>query len=256
MADLSNYAETASFNHILRATPLTSPATIYMRLFNTDPTDAATGTEVTGGGYAAEAITMGADTNGVGTNSVKITFTTATSDWDTINYLAVYDHPTAGNLLAHSSVGTPKTITTGNNCSFAIGVFSISVTVAAWSNYLRSKMYNHLFKATTYTSPTTIYAAAYLTDPTIADTGTEASGGTYARQTIAYDAPTNGVGDNNAQVTFPIGTANHGTMAYGALRDALTTGNLLMFGALTDSIAYNIGDTPRMPVNTNIITIA
>ena len=90
MADLSNYAETASFNHILRATPLTSPATIYMRLFNTDPTDAATGTEVTGGGYAAEAITMGADTNGVGTNSVKITFTTATSDWDTINYLAVY----------------------------------------------------------------------------------------------------------------------------------------------------------------------
>jgi hypothetical protein len=252
MSDLSFYAKNGSVNLILRGVALPSPTTLYMRLFNTNPGDGGTGDEITGGGYGAVAFTMGTDTNGVGTNSAKINYATATSDWDEINYLAVFDHPTAGNLLAHSTV-TQKTITTGNNCSFAIGAFSISVTVAPWSNYLRSAIYKHFFKATAYT-PTTIYAAAYKTDPTPEDTGTEAS--TYTRQIVTYIAPDDGVTDNSIQVTFNEGTINNGTITHGALKDAITDGNLLMSSVLTDEIVYNIGDTPRMPINTNIITVA
>ena len=58
MAEMSNYLENALINATLRATTYTSPATVYVALFTTDPTDANSGTEVTGGGYARTAVSF------------------------------------------------------------------------------------------------------------------------------------------------------------------------------------------------------
>jgi hypothetical protein len=52
MAEMSNYLEDALINATLRNTSFTSPAVVYLGLYTSDPTDADTGTEVSGNAYA------------------------------------------------------------------------------------------------------------------------------------------------------------------------------------------------------------
>lgn len=100
------------------------------------------------------------------------------------------------------------------------------------SDFLENKLYDHVYRNIPYTPPTTLYVAAYTSDPTDADTGTEVSGGAYARQAVTFVAPTDGAGDNPAQITFPVATAAWGNVTHVGLRDALTGGNLLVSNAL------------------------
>ena len=65
MAEISNYLEAAIINATLRNTTYTSPATVYVSLWTTDPTDAGSGTEVSGGSYARTAVTFGAPSGAV-----------------------------------------------------------------------------------------------------------------------------------------------------------------------------------------------
>lgn len=128
MAEMSNYLENALINATLRNTSYTSPATVYLALYTTDPTDADTGTEVSGGSYARQAITFGAPSNGVSTNTAVIEFPQATGSWGTVAYIGIRDASTAGNLLFHTPLDASKTIATGDVFRIAIG--SLSVTFA------------------------------------------------------------------------------------------------------------------------------
>jgi len=114
--------------------------------------------------------------------------------------------------------------------------------MSAISNYLEDALINHVFRNTAYTPPETIYVALYTTDPTDADTGTEVSGGDYARQAVTFAVPSDGATSNTADITFPEATANWGTITHVGLRDAATGGNLLWYGALTDSKTILAGD--------------
>lgn len=83
----------------------------------------------------------------------------------------------------------------------------------------------------------TYYLALYLTDPTANATGTEASGGGYARKIISFGAPSLVAGkqqvSNEAEVDFGIITADIGTVSYWGILDAPSGGNLLWFGAFS-----------------------
>ena len=125
---MSNYLENALINGTLRATTYTAPTTVYLALYTTDPTDADTGTEVSGSAYARQSITMGAPSNGVSTNSAAIEFPQATGSWGTVAYIGIRDALTTGNLLYHSPLDTSKTIDTGDIFKIAVG--SLSVTLA------------------------------------------------------------------------------------------------------------------------------
>ena len=46
MAELSNYLENKLLDHILKNVSYTSPTTVYVGLFTSDPTDAGSGTEI------------------------------------------------------------------------------------------------------------------------------------------------------------------------------------------------------------------
>ena len=59
MAEMSNYLENALINATLRATTFTSPTTVYVGLYTSDPTDANSGTECSGGSYARKSATFG-----------------------------------------------------------------------------------------------------------------------------------------------------------------------------------------------------
>ena len=125
---MSNFLENALINATLRNTTYTSPATVYVSLWTSDPTDAGSGTEVSGGSYARTAVTFGAPSNGVTTNNADVTFPTATGSWGTVGWIGINDAVSSGNLLYHSPLTTSKTIDTGDIFKIAIG--SLSVTLS------------------------------------------------------------------------------------------------------------------------------
>jgi hypothetical protein len=128
MAEMSNYLETALINGTLRGTTYTAPTTVYIGLYTSDPTDADTGTEVTGGSYARQSVTFGAPSNGVSTNSAAIEFPQATGTWGTVGWIGIEDALSGGNLLYHTALDASKTIESGDIFKIAIG--SLSVTLA------------------------------------------------------------------------------------------------------------------------------
>ena len=85
MAQASNYLEEAILNYFFRNQAVAQPTAIHLALYINDPTDADTGTEVSGGGYARKQVTFGTPAQtgdkGVISNNAKIEFDIATTDW-------------------------------------------------------------------------------------------------------------------------------------------------------------------------------
>jgi hypothetical protein len=128
MAEISNYLENALVNATLRNTSYTSPATVYVALYTTDPTDADTGTEVAGNGYVRQSVTFSAPSDGATSNSAVVEFPQATGSWGTIAYIGLRDASSGGNLLYHTALDASKAIATGDVFRIAIG--SLTVTLS------------------------------------------------------------------------------------------------------------------------------
>ncbi len=116
----------------------------------------------------------------------------------------------------------------------------------SFSNYLENKVLGHVFGGAAYTAPATLYVGLFTSDPGETGSGTEVSGGSYARQTIAFTV-TGSQASNTAAVEFPTATASWGTITYAAIYDAVSGGNLLASGALTTSKTIDNGDVFRIP---------
>lgn len=127
MSEFSNYLENALINATLRATSYTSPAAVYVALFTSDPTDAGSGTEVSGGAYTRKQATFSAPSGGVTSNSADITFDQATANWGTVSHIGIFDASSSGNLLYHTPLTSSKTIETGD--IFKIATSSLVVTL-------------------------------------------------------------------------------------------------------------------------------
>ena len=129
MSAISNYLENALINATLRNTTYTSPSVVYAGLFTSDPTDAGSGTEVSGGSYARKSITFAAPSNGVTTNSAAACeFDQATGSWGTITHFGIFDALSGGNLLYHGALTASKTIASGDVFKFPTS--SVTVTLA------------------------------------------------------------------------------------------------------------------------------
>lgn len=128
MSEMSNYLENALINGTLRGTTYTAPTTVYVALFTSDPTDAGTGTQVSGGSYARQSVTFAAPSNGASASNADVTFPQATANWGTVGWIGIYDALTGGNLLYHTALDSAKTIETGDIFKIASG--SLTVTLA------------------------------------------------------------------------------------------------------------------------------
>ncbi len=128
MAEMSNYLENALINATLRNTAYTPAATVYVGLYTSDPTDANTGTEVSGASYARVAATFGAPSDGASSNTAAIEFAQATTEWGTVGWIGILDASTSGNLLYHSPLDAAKLIEIGDVFKIAIG--NLTVTFA------------------------------------------------------------------------------------------------------------------------------
>jgi hypothetical protein len=112
------------------------------------------------------------------------------------------------------------------------------------SDYLENKVLDHILGTTTYTKPSTVYLALYTTTPTDSTSGTEVAGGSYARKVITFGASSSGAATNNTNVDFTLMPTC--TVTGIAVLDALTSGNILVYGALGSSKAVTSGDTLRI----------
>ena len=128
MSEMANYLEDALINATLRATTYTSPATVYVSLWTSDPTDAGSGTEVSGGSYARTAVTFGAPSNGTSLNNADVVFPTATASWGTVGWIGINDALTSGNLLYHTALDLAKTIDSGDIFKIETGNLSVQLS--------------------------------------------------------------------------------------------------------------------------------
>lgn len=127
MAEMSNYLENSLINAVLRNTSYTSPTTVYVGLYTSNPDEGNTGTEVSGGSYARKDVTFGSPTNGVATNSAAVEFAQATASWGTVSHVGLLDAITSGNLLFYTDLTTSKTIENGDIFKIAAGSFSVTL---------------------------------------------------------------------------------------------------------------------------------
>lgn len=131
---LSDYLENKLIDHVFRGQAYTAPATIYVALYTSACSDAAGGTEVTGGSYARAAVTSSlanwagtqaaasttasTGTSGTTSNNGVITFSTPTAGWGAVTHVGLVDALTGGNLLICTALTTGKTINTGDTVTF------------------------------------------------------------------------------------------------------------------------------------------
>jgi hypothetical protein len=125
---------------------------------------------------------------------------------------------------------------------------------AGASVYLQNKILDHCMGKAAYTMPATVYLALIVTTlPTASMTGstiTEPAGGNgYARIQISASALTSaasGLSTNGTTITFASATnAGWGTIIGFAICDALTLGNMLFYGTLTNKTIL-AGDTASL----------
>jgi hypothetical protein len=124
------------------------------------------------------------------------------------------------------------------------------------SDYLENKVLDHVLGTTSYTMPATVYIGLSTASFNDDNSGTEISGGSYARQSIAFDAAASGTTDNTSAVDFPVATANWGTVSHYGLFDASSGGNLLVHGAFASSKTVETGDVLRIGAGELDITAA
>ena len=142
-ASMSDYLENKTIDYLFRGESFTPAATLYIGLTTTACSDAATGTEVTGGSYARVAITSNL-TNWSGTqsagstlassgtagrisNNAAVTFTTPTAGWGTVGWVIIMDAATSGNMYVCQALTSSKTINSGDPVSFGINALGITI---------------------------------------------------------------------------------------------------------------------------------
>lgn len=140
--------------------------------------------------------------------------------------------------------------------------------MAAMSDFMENKLIDWLLRAQAIgitgasaaagTGPTAVYVALLTAAPSDTGGGTEVTGGSYARVTVTSaltawagtqsagsttaSSGSGGTTSNNNAITFPAPTANWGVVTHVALYDASSSGNLLLWAALTVSKTINNGD--------------
>lgn len=127
--------------------------------------------------------------------------------------------------------------------------------MAEFTNYLENKLLDHVLRNVSYTSPTTSYVGLFTAAPTDTLSGTEVSGGSYARQVLSVTTASGGIVTSSADVNFPQATASWGTISHVGIFDALTSGNLLMYTALTTSKTIDEGDILKISTNNLTVTL-
>jgi hypothetical protein len=124
----------------------------------------------------------------------------------------------------------------------------------SFSNYLETKILDHVFGGTAYTAPGTLYLALFTAAPGEAGGGTEVSGTAYVRKSVAFTT-SGDTTSNTAAVEFDTAGSNWGTVTHVGIFDASSAGNLMAYAGLSSSKTIESGDVFRVPAGDLDITL-
>lgn len=131
--------------------------------------------------------------------------------------------------------------------------------MSSFTDYSENLVLNFLFTTNTATRPTAWYVGLFTAAPSDTGGGTEVSGNGYARKvtgTISVSGTSPTLATNSAAIEFAAASGgNWGTITHVAIFDALTSGNMLGWAALSSSRTINDGDIIRIPAGDLDITL-
>lgn len=130
----------------------------------------------------------------------------------------------------------------------------------SFSRYLQRALLDHVFLTAPYSQPSGVYVALYESDPGETNSGTEASGINYARVqhnswAAASDASPSEISNDGAIEFSEPGSGGWGTVSHFALFDASTGGNMLGYGALSNSKTIEAGDYVMFKSGDLVVTL-
>lgn len=118
----------------------------------------------------------------------------------------------------------------------------------ALTTYMANVIINKIFRNQTYSPPATVYLGLFTADPNDAytaasPTGTEVSGGGYARTAIALDAAASRATANTDVESFTASGGNYGTVVAIGLFEASSGGEMMWWDGMEVDKTINDGDT-------------
>ena len=128
MSALSDYAELKVLDHTLGTTAWSMPATVYLGLSVASMGDDASGTELSGSGYARQSISFASASSGSASTDATVTSPTATGSWGSVGYWSLWDASSGGNMLMHGAFTTAKTV--GNGDILRVNSGDLTITAA------------------------------------------------------------------------------------------------------------------------------
>lgn len=131
------------------------------------------------------------------------------------------------------------------------------------SDYLENELTKHIFRTGTFTKPSNLYVALYTAAPSDSGGGTEVTATGYSRVAVnpgdsnwAATSGTNGVTSNVNAINFGTWTTGPTTVTHFGILDASSSGNLIVWGALSSSKTVNATDAMSIPAGSLTVTIA
>tara|TARA_Y100000401_G_C8249685_1_gene187454 strand:+ start:305 stop:691 length:387 start_codon:yes stop_codon:yes gene_type:complete len=128
MTAMSDFLELKVLDHVLGTTAYTQPTSVFIGLSTGTFADDNSGTEITGNGYARQAVTFAAASGGTASSNATVTFPTATGTWGNIQFFGIFDAASSGNLLLHGALSSSKNITTGDVIRINSGDVTVNAT--------------------------------------------------------------------------------------------------------------------------------
>lgn len=274
MGKLSIVAENLWLDHILKVAVFTPTGDIYLALSTADFTEDGSG--------AAEPVAMNYSRTDLATpfgevagtvarqikNDALITCPTASGDWGTITHWAIFDHITAGRLLAYGAFDVGKSVTNGQTPKVAIDEIVISVpthTTYGMTTFCANEMLDMTFlDGNPAYTPTGIWIA--MATGNLNDAGSQANecapSGAYARKqhegTANWDTAANSVTANKTAIAFTTATGSWGTVSdYFIIDDPDDTeGDMLLYSTWDGPFAVIADDTANIAIGALDITMA
>lgn len=244
----TNYFEAQMLN-LLRGQQITAPSHVYLGLFLTDPTDTGTaGEEISYDGYARQQVNFSAPMQSSAgmemSNANEIGFSECLTDAGTVAYIGLFDDDTGGNMLLYAELVSSLHVTSGIAPVFRIGTvtwkWSGDFSIAAKTGIMNTLRGINMSGITPYVA---------LCNGDISDTGTEFSGGGYARIPVNFseveqDPETGDAMIVNTELTLSeIASADWGNFSHIAIFNALTEGVLFASKAISAPFDVKIGMT-------------
>lgn len=254
----TNYFENKMLN-LLRGADITAPQAVYLALFHTNPTDTgAAGQEASYSGYTRKVIEFSAPAETDGTpdsmyteNTNEIGYAEAPSDAGVVNYIAIFDAQSGGNMLLYCELSNPLNVVAG-----IAPVFRTSSIRWTWNGVFSNAVKTGIMNTLRGTTLTGITPWVALCSGDIEASGAEFRGGNYARFRIEFSAPQQDTStgaakvSNTALVLSNVATANWGSLTHVAIMDAQNDGTIFAVIQLPNAFSINTNMTVGFNIGT------